>query len=105
MGRKRYKIGYTRDARADIAALDAGQRAQVLKRTPVQLEHRPTVEARNRKRTDPDKRFYVTPWELRIGELRVYYSVQEEPKPLVLVLSVGIKDGDRVKIRGKYLQP
>lgn len=34
-------------------------------------------------------------WELRIGDLRVYYDVVENPRT-VIVLAVGIKRGNRV---------
>lgn len=40
----------------------------------------------------------VAPWELRIGHLRVYYDVEEAPKPLVLIRAVGIKERNRVRI-------
>jgi hypothetical protein len=40
----------------------------------------------------------VAPWELRIGNLRVYYDVEEEPEPVVFIRAVGIKDRGRVRI-------
>ena len=40
----------------------------------------------------------VAPWELRIGNLRVYYEVEEEPAPKVIVWAVGIKERERVRI-------
>lgn len=40
----------------------------------------------------------VAPWELRIGNLRVYYDVEEEPDPKVIVLAVGVKERDKVRI-------
>jgi len=36
-------------------------------------------------------------WELRIGDLRVYYDVTEEPQT-VTVVAVGIMRGNRVFI-------
>jgi hypothetical protein len=46
----------------------------------------------------------LAPWELRIGDLRVYYDVEEQPEPKVLVLAVGIKDRNRLLIGGKEIQ-
>ena len=63
-----------------------------------QLAHQPTVETRNRKPMRPNP---LAPWEVRIGDLRVYYSIQEEPQQLVTILAVGIKDRDRVLIGGE----
>ena len=40
----------------------------------------------------------VAPWEMRLGNLRVYYEVEQEPEPVVRVLAVGIKERNRVRI-------
>jgi hypothetical protein len=40
----------------------------------------------------------VAPWELRIGQLRVYYEVREEPDAVVTVLAVGVKERSIVRI-------
>ncbi|NER36576.1 MAG: hypothetical protein F6J93_21760 [Oscillatoria sp. SIO1A7] len=40
-------------------------------------------------------------WELRIGELRVYYDVEEEPEPVVYVNAVGVKERNIVRIAGE----
>lgn len=40
----------------------------------------------------------LAPWELRIGSLRVYYDVDEEPEPVVYIRAVGIKERSRVRI-------
>jgi mRNA-degrading endonuclease RelE of RelBE toxin-antitoxin system len=40
----------------------------------------------------------VAPWELRIGDLRVYYDVKDEPQPVVYILAIGIKERNKVKI-------
>lgn len=43
----------------------------------------------------------MAPWELRIGKLRVYYDVQEEPEKIVTILAIGIKERNRVQIGGE----
>ncbi len=53
------------------------------------------METRNRKPMRPNP---VAPWELRIGALRVYYDVEDEPEPVVYILAVGIKERNKVKI-------
>jgi hypothetical protein len=54
---------------------------------------------------DPDKRAYVAPWELRVGELRVYYAVEEDPMPTVVIVAVGLKVRERVRIAGRDVEP
>jgi len=66
-----------------------------------QLIHQPAVETRNRKPMRPNP---VAPWELRIGNLRVYYDLEEEPEPVVYVRAVGVKERGRVRIGRKVIQ-
>ncbi len=40
----------------------------------------------------------LAPWELRIGNLRVYYDVEDQPEPVVRIRAVGIKKRNRVRI-------
>ncbi len=37
-------------------------------------------------------------WELRIGDLRVYYDVEDEPEPVVYIRAIGIKERNAVRI-------
>ena len=45
----------------------------------------------------------LAPWELRIGDLRVYYDV-EETEHIVLIRAVGIKEGNRVRIGREVIE-
>jgi hypothetical protein len=40
-----------------------------------------------------------------MGRFRVYYAVEDEPVPKVLIVAVGLKDRDRLFIGGKELRP
>jgi len=42
--------------------------------------------------------------ELRLRLLRVYYDVEEDPAPRVVVAAVGIKVGNLVKIGREVMQ-
>lgn len=90
-----YHIEYSPDCEDQLRELTARQRATVLDEVDEQLVHEPTVETRNRKPMRPNS---VAPWELRVGDLRVYYDVREEPEPVVEVRAVGVKDRSRVRI-------
>jgi len=103
--RKAYNPVLTGDAEAHLKGLTAGEMAMVADAIERYLRYEPTVETRNRKRMDPDKRLYVAPWELRVAHLRVYYAVKDEPDRAVVILAVGEKDRDRIKIGGQYIEP
>lgn len=60
-----------------------------------QLTHQPAVPTRNRKRLRPNA---LATWELRVGNLRVYYEVIGGVIPTVVVLAVGVKERERVRI-------
>jgi len=46
----------------------------------------------------------IAPWELGIGDLRVYYDIQEDPEKLVTVLAIGVKDRNRIRIGGEEVE-
>lgn len=46
----------------------------------------------------------VAPWELRVGTLRVYYDIEEEPESVVYIRAVGIKVRSRVYIGGEEIE-
>ena len=66
-----------------------------------QLRHQPTLETRNRRPMRPNP---VAPWELRIGNLRVYYDVTEEPEFVVHILAVGLKQRNQVRIGKEVME-
>jgi mRNA-degrading endonuclease RelE of RelBE toxin-antitoxin system len=63
-----------------------------------QLIYEPTVETQNRKPLRPNP---LASWELRIGDLRVYYDVEEDPERHVDIVAIGIKRRNRVYIAGE----
>jgi mRNA-degrading endonuclease RelE of RelBE toxin-antitoxin system len=77
------------------------QQSTVLDTVERQLQHQPTVETRNRKPMRPNP---LAPWELRIGNLRVYYDIEEEPERVVYILAVGIKQGNNVIIEKEVMR-
>ncbi len=76
-----YTIDYAEGVNEDLANLRAYEREQVLDALEKQLQHEPTRQTRNRKilvgLVSPWE--HVDPvWELRIGEYRVFYDVDEQ---------------------------
>jgi mRNA-degrading endonuclease RelE of RelBE toxin-antitoxin system len=96
-----YTIEYSPDTLDHLRALTARQRTTVLDAVDVQLMHEPKVETRNRKPMRPNP---LAPWELRIGDLRVYYDVEDVPEPTVLIRAIGVKERNRIRIGGKELE-
>jgi mRNA-degrading endonuclease RelE of RelBE toxin-antitoxin system len=96
-----YRIEYSPDAEDHLQVLTARQQRIVLDTVEKQLTHQPTVETRNRKPMRPNP---LAPWELRIGNLRVYYDVEEEPEPVVYVRAAGIKERNRVRIGKEVIE-
>jgi mRNA-degrading endonuclease RelE of RelBE toxin-antitoxin system len=93
-----YVIEYSPEAEDHMRWLATRQQRTVLDTVDRQLLHQPAMETRNRKPMRPNP---VAPWELRIGDLRVYYETKDEPEPTVTVLAIGIKEKDQVRIGGE----
>jgi len=66
-----------------------------------QLVYQPMVETKNRKPMRPNP---LAPWELRIGNLRVYYDVEDDPEPVVYIRAVGVKERNRVRIGKEVIE-
>ena len=96
-----YRIEYSPATDEHLRALTARQRVIVFDAIDEQLVHEPAVETRNRKPMRPN---LLAPWELRIGELRVYYEIREAPQNVVTILAIGVKDRDRVVLGGKEIK-
>ena len=96
-----YRIEYSPDSEDHLRGLTARQRAMVFDAVDLQLAHQPDVETRNRKPMRPNP---VAPWELRIGHLRVYYDIEQQPEPKVTVVAVGKKIRNRVIIGNKEVE-
>lgn len=93
-----YRIEYGPETEKHFEQLTAHDCARVLEMVTRQLLYQPTVETLSRKRMRPNP---LAPWELRIGELRVYFSV-EQPERVVKIRAVGIKkQGNRLFIGGE----
>ena len=96
-----YHIEYSPDAEDHLRVLTARQQAIVLDTVDEQLAYQPTVETRDRKPMRPNP---LAPWELRIGNLRVYYDVEEEPEPVVYIRAIGVKERNRIRIGREVIE-
>jgi mRNA-degrading endonuclease RelE of RelBE toxin-antitoxin system len=96
----RYRIEYSPDTEKHFRVLTASQHGIVLDKIERQLKYQPTIETRNRKPMRPNP---LAPWELRIGNLRVYYDVEEKPEAVVYIRPIGIKERNTVRIGNEVI--
>jgi mRNA-degrading endonuclease RelE of RelBE toxin-antitoxin system len=103
----RYAIRFSDEALDHLGAMTARQRATLLDSTERRLSHQPTLETRHRRRMQRGREGFVAPWELRVGDLRLYYEYEthEIPQRLVVVVAVGVKVRSRLRIAGKEYEP
>ena len=96
-----YVIEYSPEAEGHMRWLTMRQQRIVLDTVDRQLLHQPNIETRNRK---PMRLNPVAPWELRIGTLRVYYEMKNEPELIVTILAIGLKERNEVRIGGERIK-
>src|SRR6266542_3544881 len=93
----KYIIEYSAAAAEQLAALSANERRIVVDEVDRQLPHEPTLPTRKRKKLRPN---LLADWELRIGNLRIYYVMREPPNPAVSIVAIGKKVRNQVFIGG-----
>lgn len=97
---RRFQIGYAEQAKEHLRALPAHKRGRVVDAIEQRLSFDPARENRNRKKMDENS--LEAGFELRVGELRVYYDVDELHR-LVYVLAIAEKDRGRILIGGEEI--
>jgi mRNA-degrading endonuclease RelE of RelBE toxin-antitoxin system len=95
-----FTIMYSPEAVDHLSALPKAEQVLVIDQVEQQLTHQPTLPTRKRKVLRPNP---LAPWQLRLGDVRVFYEVQEEPAPVVTVKAVGKKIYDELWIAGERI--
>jgi mRNA-degrading endonuclease RelE of RelBE toxin-antitoxin system len=101
----RFKIAYAPQVKKHLKAIEPKYYSLIRAEIESQLEFEPTIETRNRKplRRPAD---IEGEWELRIGHenrFRVFYAVDVE-RHEVLILAIGVKEGNRLFIGGEEVK-
>ncbi|TAF52961.1 MAG: type II toxin-antitoxin system RelE/ParE family toxin [Oscillatoriales cyanobacterium] len=90
-----YEITYTRNALKDLQYLRKFEQKLILDEIDNNLKHQPTQPTRNRKPMRPNP---YAEWELRIGNFRVLYNVEDDVK-IVEIQNIGQKRGNQFFFR------
>ena len=96
-----YRIEYSPVAEDHLRTLTTRLQVPLLEAVDRQLKHQLTIETRNRKPMRPNP---VAPWELRVGNLRVYYDVEQKPSSVVHVLAVGVKQRNLIRFGKEVIE-
>lgn len=96
-----YTVEFARSVEGHFRALTARERTTVLDAIGRQLLHEPLKETRHRKPLRPNP---IAPWELRVGQLRVFYEVAGAESGVVRILAVGRKRRNALMIGGKEIR-
>lgn len=96
----KFRIEYSPDTVEHFQFLTRFQKVTVLDIVEKQLSFSPDRESKNRKPMRPNP---ISPWELRIGTLRVYYDIEEGSAPVVYIRAIGIKDRNRIRIGNEVI--
>jgi mRNA-degrading endonuclease RelE of RelBE toxin-antitoxin system len=89
-----YRIAFSRISLSHLRAFTAREQRIIRDALVEQLSYEPTVPTKNRKEMRPN---LLAVWELRIGDFRVYYDIDEE-ESIVDIRAIGIKEGNEVRI-------
>lgn len=87
-------------SRDHLRALRKRDQQVVLDAIDAQLAHQPHGETSHRKRLEENP---VAPWELRIGDFRVFYEFDLEDQRVV-ILAIGRKIHNRLWIGGEEIE-
>ena len=78
-----YSIETSQSAKSELKAIKVFERKQIIEEIDAQLKDEPTKETRNRKplpNVEPGFEHVPPLWELRVGEFRVFFDVNEQEK-------------------------
>jgi mRNA-degrading endonuclease RelE of RelBE toxin-antitoxin system len=93
-----FSIRLTESAIKDIVYFRKSERQIIADGIALFLTHDADVETRRRKPLQPNR---MAPWELRIGDYRVFYDLGENE---VNVVAVGHKEHNDLYIRGRKVK-
>ncbi len=95
----RFEVTFVPSADQDLDVYPAREQRIILDAILEFLEADANVESKRRKQLRPNS---VAPWELRIGDYRVFYEIRDAES--VRVLAIGHKVHNELYIRGQRIE-
>ncbi len=95
-----FTIIFSPEAVDHLSTMPKAEQVMVIDDVEQQLTHQPTLPTRKRNVLRPNP---LAPWQLRLGDVRVFYEVQEQPTPVVTIKAVGKKIHNEVWIGGERI--
>lgn len=95
-----FQIQFAPEALEDLSFLRKYEQQQIIDGIETQLSYQPDLETRNKKRLRPN---LLAEWELRVGNLRVFYDIDIE-NTVVKIVAVGLKQDNQLFIQGEQYE-
>lgn len=92
-----YKIKITEDALDDLRQFKKSDQVLIINTIEEQLSWEPKKETKHRKSLRPND---LSKWELRVGNNRIFYDVDDNSK-LIRIKAIGLKKHNTLFIKGK----
>ena len=95
-----FAIEFSPRARDHLRHLRRRDQRIIVDAVEAQLSNEPDHPTRHRKKLADN---VLAPWELRVGDYRVFYDVHSEDE-LVIVVAIGHKTHDRLLVDGEEIE-
>ena len=95
-----YQLIFSEEAASHLKFLTAREQRIVIDAVEEQLPYQANIPTRNRQPMRPNN---LATWKLRLGNLRVYYDI-EESEQIVRILAIGVKERNQIRIGNRYLE-
>ena len=95
-----FEIEVSPDARDHLRSLKKRDQQIIVDAIAEQLMHRPDQPTARRKRLEDNP---IAPWELRVGDFRVFYDISGDEQR-VIVVAVGQKSHNELRIGGEEIE-
>jgi mRNA-degrading endonuclease RelE of RelBE toxin-antitoxin system len=94
-----FTIEFSPDAAGQLRSLRKRDQQIVVDAVAVQLTNEPDKPTTKRKPLDDNR---IAPWELRVGNFRVFYDFNRDDQSVIIV-AVGEKSHNRLQIGGEEI--
>src|SRR5205085_539898 len=95
-----FAVDFSPRARENLLALRKRDQQIILDAVEVQLTYQPDQPTKNRKQLEANP---LAPWELRLGDFRVFYDLDQGDRKVVIV-AVGHKVHNTLHIGGEEIE-